>query len=304
MEARPAGGDWDGVYVEAASRIQRLSNAQSMQLPKHSAHKCSRGHFSVSPIFLSAGRKRFHGGGRSMLWRGRRKNDETERATVFAHCHRADGPCARCHPAPPFIAAVQPHRCFAADARRPQASPCSDRLADRALAEGAARASIKGRFARQARELHPGAHPGQPGPFRRRAGHGRRPGLRGRQQRARCSRSSRSRSRWSTGSRSRITGPSEVLRRVGVEPTGEAFNSIVMDEVNNRPFNPMVNAGAIATTSLIKGNGPEERFARILGMFSRYAGRKLIDRSSPSSSPSARRATGTAPSPICSSTPA
>jgi glutaminase len=70
-------------------------------------------------------------------------------------------------------------------------------------------------------------------------------------------------------------GADAVLRRVGVEPTGEAFNSIVMDEVNNRPFNPMVNAGAIATTSLIKGNGFEERFARILDMFGRYAGRKL-----------------------------
>ena len=66
-----------------------------------------------------------------------------------------------------------------------------------------------------------------------------------------------------------------MLRRVGVEPTGEAFNSIVMDEVNNRPFNPMVNAGAIATTSLIKGNGADVRFARILNMFERYAGRKL-----------------------------
>lgn len=70
-------------------------------------------------------------------------------------------------------------------------------------------------------------------------------------------------------------GTDAVLRRVGVEPTGEAFNSIVMDEENNRPFNPMVNAGAIATTSLIKGNGFEERFARILDMFGRYAGRKL-----------------------------
>jgi glutaminase len=75
-------------------------------------------------------------------------------------------------------------------------------------------------------------------------------------------------------------GADEVLRRVGVEPTGEAFNSIVMDEVNNRPFNPMVNAGAIATTSLIKGNGVEDRFARILDMFGRYAGRKLtVDQS-------------------------
>jgi hypothetical protein len=62
---------------------------------------------------------------------------------------------------------------------------------------------------------------------------------------------------------------------VGVEPTGEAFNSIVMDETNNRPFNPMVNAGAIATTALIRGNGFAERFGRILDMFSRYAGRAL-----------------------------
>ena len=70
-------------------------------------------------------------------------------------------------------------------------------------------------------------------------------------------------------------GTDGVLRRVGVEPTGEAFNSIVMDESNNRPFNPMVNAGAIATTALIKGNGFTERFERILNMFSRYAGRQL-----------------------------
>jgi glutaminase len=35
-----------------------------------------------------------------------------------------------------------------------------------------------------------------------------------------------------------------VLRHVGVEPTGEAFNSIVLDEVANRPFNPMVNASS------------------------------------------------------------
>jgi len=70
-------------------------------------------------------------------------------------------------------------------------------------------------------------------------------------------------------------GTDGVLRRVGVEPTGEAFNSIVMDEMNNRPFNPMVNAGAIATTALIRGSGYAERFARILDMFSRYAGRPL-----------------------------
>jgi len=75
-------------------------------------------------------------------------------------------------------------------------------------------------------------------------------------------------------------GQEHVLTKVGVEPTGEAFNSIVMDEVNNRPFNPMVNAGAIATTALVKGTGEAERFGRILGMFERFAGRKLdVDQS-------------------------
>ena len=66
-----------------------------------------------------------------------------------------------------------------------------------------------------------------------------------------------------------------VLRKVGVEPTGEAFNSIVFDERRNRPFNPMVNAGAIATTALIKGSGHDQRLARLLGKFGDLAGRPL-----------------------------
>ena len=48
-------------------------------------------------------------------------------------------------------------------------------------------------------------------------------------------------------------GREAVLKHVGVEPTGEAFNSIVLDEVANRPFNPMVNAGAIAVAELMRG---------------------------------------------------
>ena len=66
-----------------------------------------------------------------------------------------------------------------------------------------------------------------------------------------------------------------VLSKVGVEPTGEAFNSIVFDERHNRPFNPMVNAGAIATTALIKGTGHDQRLARLLGKFSDLAGSPL-----------------------------
>jgi len=66
-----------------------------------------------------------------------------------------------------------------------------------------------------------------------------------------------------------------VLSRIGVEPTGEAFNSIVLDEVHNRPFNPMVNAGAMAAAELIKGETPEARIATMLGVLSRFAGRGL-----------------------------
>jgi glutaminase len=70
-------------------------------------------------------------------------------------------------------------------------------------------------------------------------------------------------------------GREEVLSRVNVEPTGEAFNSIVLDEATNRPFNPMVNAGAIATTDLVEGQDQSERLKRLLEMFRRYTGREV-----------------------------
>ena len=44
-------------------------------------------------------------------------------------------------------------------------------------------------------------------------------------------------------------GLDEVLSRVGVEPSGNTFNAIVVDG-SNRPFNPMVNAGAIVATAM------------------------------------------------------
>ncbi len=70
-------------------------------------------------------------------------------------------------------------------------------------------------------------------------------------------------------------GRASVLKRVGVEPTGEAFNSIVLDEVANRPFNPMVNAGAIAIAETMPGATQAERIANMLDLFSSLAGRKL-----------------------------
>jgi len=71
-------------------------------------------------------------------------------------------------------------------------------------------------------------------------------------------------------------GVEAVLQRVGVEPTGEAFNSIVLDEASNRPFNPMVNAGAIATADLIPGKDYPERVKKLLDTFSRYCGRDIF----------------------------
>lgn len=70
-------------------------------------------------------------------------------------------------------------------------------------------------------------------------------------------------------------GREAVLARIGVEPSGEAFNSINFDLKHNRPFNPMVNAGAIAATSLIHGDTPEIRFARIMDMFRAFTGHPL-----------------------------
>jgi glutaminase len=70
-------------------------------------------------------------------------------------------------------------------------------------------------------------------------------------------------------------GREHVLSKVNVEPTGEAFNAIVLDELTNRPFNPMVNAGAIATADLIEGANLADRVKRMLAMFSRYIGREV-----------------------------
>jgi len=75
-------------------------------------------------------------------------------------------------------------------------------------------------------------------------------------------------------------GLEHVLSKVGVEPSGEAFNAIVLDEGSNRPFNPMVNAGAIATADLVKGKDYPERVARLLELFRKYCGRDVyIDNS-------------------------
>lgn len=65
-----------------------------------------------------------------------------------------------------------------------------------------------------------------------------------------------------------------VLTRVGVEPSGEAFNEISLDETG-RPRNPMINAGAITAHALVHGADSADRFARLLNLYSAFAGRPL-----------------------------
>jgi glutaminase len=70
-------------------------------------------------------------------------------------------------------------------------------------------------------------------------------------------------------------GRDKVLEHVSVEPSGEAFNSFAYDERRARPYNPMVNAGAMVTTSLVAGADDAERLAHLLEEAEECAGAKL-----------------------------
>ncbi|GGA89065.1 glutaminase [Ornithinibacillus halotolerans] len=73
-------------------------------------------------------------------------------------------------------------------------------------------------------------------------------------------------------------GVGYVLDRVDVEPTGEAFNSIMHLEMKslNKPFNPFVNAGALTVTSMLNGNTPEEKLAPILELLEKIIGYRPV----------------------------
>ncbi len=70
-----------------------------------------------------------------------------------------------------------------------------------------------------------------------------------------------------------LLGPEAVRGRLGVEPSGDAFDAIIRLDEQNRPHNPMVNAGAIAAAGLLVERG--EGIADLLALMSRHAGRTL-----------------------------
>ncbi len=70
-------------------------------------------------------------------------------------------------------------------------------------------------------------------------------------------------------------GSQRVLQAIGVEPTGDAFNSIRLEPGTGRALNPMINAGAIATAALVRGDCAAARLRRVVDAVSAYAGRAL-----------------------------
>jgi glutaminase len=70
-------------------------------------------------------------------------------------------------------------------------------------------------------------------------------------------------------------GAEEVRQAVGVNATGLAFNSLHAVERGDGRTNPMVNSGAIATTSLVPGADADERWQFVVDGLSRFAGRTL-----------------------------
>jgi glutaminase len=71
-------------------------------------------------------------------------------------------------------------------------------------------------------------------------------------------------------------GPDKIFEKIGSEPTGRPFNSVLaVVDVPTHTGNPLVNAGAIATTSLISGQDAAGKWNKILTFYGKVAGDKL-----------------------------
>ena len=71
-------------------------------------------------------------------------------------------------------------------------------------------------------------------------------------------------------------GPDKVFQQIGSEPTGRAFNSVpAVVDMPTHSGNPLVNAGAIATTSLVSGKSSDDKWNKILAFYGKVAGERL-----------------------------
>jgi len=72
------------------------------------------------------------------------------------------------------------------------------------------------------------------------------------------------------------SGSDVILNKIGVEPTGLPFNSVMAVELlKNRSVNPLVNAGAMASVSLVKARNADEKWDKLLAYYGEFAGEKL-----------------------------
>jgi glutaminase len=71
-------------------------------------------------------------------------------------------------------------------------------------------------------------------------------------------------------------GTGAIADNMGVDATGQVFNSIVaVEQYKGSEMNAMVNPGAITATSMVSGNSREEIWNKILGYYGDFAGRPL-----------------------------